>query len=149
MIHLDTTNKMPMEQLWRLALKYCFDRSNVSYMEEQKMRESCFLWHNYIEQFKETSKNRFKIDLAEDSRPIGTKGTYIDEIEFYLGIICYHVEGSDNQRPWILRRRITYIEHGIDYKKAYKLAGSWTKEDFVRAMKDLKKNMADRPEEYV
>lgn len=145
-IQINTSEKLPMEELWRLTLRYCFEKSNVTSSQEDQMRESCFLWHRYIEQWKDERTKKFGFEY--DPRPVGTKGTYIDEIEFYLGIICYHIEATDNDKPWMVQRRLTYKEHGIDWRKAYKLAGSWTKEDFVRAMKDLKKNMKDNPQEY-
>lgn len=145
-IQINTAGKLPMEDLWKLTLKYCFDKKNTTSVEEEKMRESCYLWHNYIQRFKAERISKYGDEF--DPRPVGTKGTYIDEIEFYLGIICFHIEAEDNEKPWLVQRKATYKEHGIDYKKAYKLSGSWTKLDFVNAMKALKKNMKERPEDY-
>lgn len=146
-ISINTSNKLPMEELWRLTLRFCFDKNTVKWSEEKQMRESCFLWHKYIEEWKENRLRKYGVEF--DPRPIGTKGTYIDEIEFYLGIICMHIEADDNERSWMMKRKVTYKEHGIDYKKAYKILGSWTKEDFVKAMKAQKKQMEENPEDYI
>lgn len=145
-ISINTAGKLPLEDLWKVTLKFCFDRNNLGLSEERQMRESAFLWSKYIEDWKQNRIRQYGIE--HDPRPVGTKGTYIDEIEFYLGIICMHIAAADKEIPWMKRRQALYKEHGISYKKTYRVPGSWTKQDFVAAMKAQKKAMLDSPEDY-
>lgn len=145
MIAVNTNELMPLPALLRLVLKFVYDKNNVSFGEEIKLKKNIHQYAQWVKQEKQKVLDKYGLD-AQDFRPVGTKGTVVDDVEFQIQGLAWLLREDEQGR--LDARKGIFKQNGIDYKKFYKLTEAYTKGDFIRAHKALEKAMMENPGDY-
>lgn len=120
---------LDLPAVWRLALKLVYEPENMSLSEQQQMKESIVSWKQHLDLRKEFGFNA--VDEENQCR-----------LELIAKLL------KDDQEDLLLKRKITFKVHNIDYKKFYRLPEAYTKQDFINGQKTLEKHKKENPEEY-
>ena len=103
--------------LLRIALKSVFEPENMTTEQYDLMMSSIIDWKNHL---------NMKSEAGE-----GMMSAVDEENEYVLQRIGNLLK--ENEEGKLERRKEHYRIHKIDYKKAYRLPGSWVPQDFARA----------------
>lgn len=142
---LDTENHSLLE----LVLKFVYcdtlphsvppkDRT-MSLQEETQMKFSIDWWYRAIQKQKERRIIRFRIFAGDEIK-------HPDEVELCLMRFSSIIVKKEKKDKFLMRRINNYREKHIDYRKAYNLPGSHTKEDYEQGALAIKKFNEDNPD---
>jgi hypothetical protein len=139
--------KLPLPVLFRMVLKYVYDQKAMTRDNISDMMNSMVNWQEWISHEKDKLVEKYGADYVyKDPRPLGQKGTILDEMEFHIAGLAWLLQQNDEGK--LHDRKIMFANHGIDYRKYYHLPESYKKEDFVKAQAALKECMKKNPEDY-
>jgi hypothetical protein len=154
-----TKARLPLPQLAWMAFRYIFNKNGemnswlsipdnkMSKEEIADLMSSIVNWNDWIRVQKEKLAKKFGNEYVfNDIRPVGTKGTVLDEIEFRLSRLGWIMHEGENGT--IHKKYLDFMEHKIDYKKHYGLQQAFKPSDFIKAQEALKQAMRDNPEDY-
>lgn len=146
LIFINTKEMIPLPQLFRLALKFIYDNKSIKYGDEARLKSSVVNWYDKIQEAKKRTADKYGIIPEMENIEIGKKGTPVDEAEYYLQIIGSLLK--KNEEGKFEPQKALFREHGIDYRKYYRLPEAYSIQDFVKAKRALERNMKDRPGDY-
>ena len=131
--------RMPLALLRGEVLRFIFDNKNMTLNEKSDMMNSIVNWSEWVKFEKDRLAKKYGNDYVyKDIRPVGTKGTPLDEVEYRLSRLAWMLrEAEQGGKVW--KQKALFGEHGIDYKKAYGLTRA-TKAEHKRALRFLKKS---------
>ena len=139
--------RLPIPLLIRKVLEFIYDKKNCQHSREE-IQKFILEWFDWINRTKEKQRKLAGADYVEDNRPVGTKGSVVDETEFWIQWCCLRLVWDENNQGEVARNKRDIILHGLDYKKLYRLHGSVTTKDVAKAMHYLKVAMKEHPEDY-
>jgi hypothetical protein len=142
---MQSKDRAPLPELFRLVLKYVYDYSHLSNEDENRMKNSIQNWFNWIAEEKKRRFEKYGPDPMA-SVPVGLKGNYVDEVEFALSGYAWLIRENDKGR--FEERKKMFKDHGIMYQKFYGLPEFYLPSDFKRARAALEKAMRENPEDY-
>ena len=105
---------LDLPSLLRLVLKKIYEPSKTTNQEHELIMQGIVGWKNHLDTARETG-----FGVVDEENQIALE---------YIGKIL-----EDDAEGKLERRKELFIKHGIDYKKFYRLPGSWLPEDFVKA----------------
>jgi hypothetical protein len=126
-IQIKSKEVLLLSQVFRLALKYIFDKWHFTAQEGRQLEDSILNWANAIQ---------FKKDMGSSM--------YENE-EYQLGIIAKLLK--QNEEGKLERRKALFKEHKISYKKYYRLREAYRPEDFLEARREYETLCRLKPEE--
>lgn len=156
-LNYQIADRMPLYFLWRAVWKLFYDRDNCKFGHQSKIEEEITKWNSIVKYQKKIVFEKYGPQPEIDNKPLGTKGTFVDEMEFQLCRMCQVLvygetgewQGEDDHKPFSLE---TVLRHSLDYRKlpmcVTVFPESITKEGIERGQQALKKNMEDQPELY-
>lgn len=103
--------------LLRKALKSIYEPETMTTMEFDLMMSSIVDWKNNLDMKRAIGEGM--LSAVDEENKIA--------LEYIGGLLKENEEGN------LDKRKELYARHGIDYKKAYSLPGSWLPQDFLRA----------------
>lgn len=145
MIVRGTIDRVPIPKLFRMVLKFIYDKSNCTYQEEVAVKNSVLNWFKYIKQEKQKVIDKYGIE-AQSFMPVGTKGTVLDEIEHQLQGIGWLLHADE--KGMLEERKKRFKEHNINYLKFYRIPEAYNPKDFKKAQKALERCMKENPDDY-
>jgi hypothetical protein len=121
--------------------------------EAKKDAEKYILrYYDAINQAKEVVRKkygkRYYDQMMQDPRPLGTKGTPLDQTEFWIVWCSERLVWDEQNIGEVARVKRLMVVHQVDYKKFYRLPGAISAEDRAKAMMYLMKAQREHPEEY-
>ena len=132
-IRVKSKEALPLPALFRLALKFIYDKSNFSIAESHQLEDGVINWANHLQ---------LKKDMQSDL----TGGMNdLDDESYQLGIIAMLLK--QNEEGKLERRKALFEEKGISYKKYYRLRESFQPQDFEAARREYENLCRKRPEE--
>lgn len=139
----------PLKELAKLVLKYIFQPKQCSPDTKSIIEQNIVELNSMVQHHKKHVAEKYGLD-STDYQPIGTKGTPIDEIEYFLQIICSWLV-KDEQGAFEATKKL-YKDHKIDYRKTAQFGWLfpevYTRKDFAQAQEYLKEHMKAKPEYY-
>ena len=105
---------LDLPSLLRLVLKTIYETSKITSQDEDTIMCSMIDWKNHLDFQRESG-----FGIIDEENQISLE---------YIGKLL-----KDNMDGRLDKRKELFIRHGIDYKKFYRLPGSWKPEDFERA----------------
>jgi hypothetical protein len=126
-IKIKSKEVVPMPQLFRLALKFIYDKVHMSLTEAQQMEDSVINWANAI---------KLKEDLGSSE--------YENE-KYQLGFIAMLLKQNDEGK--LDERKKMFKKFNISYGKYYRLPEFYHPSDFIRAQAEYEKLCRINPEE--
>ncbi len=139
---------VPIPDLIRLVLGFIYDKKNSKHSGKEVER-FIMEWFDWVKKEKDKCRDLYgKEYIDSDIRPVGTKGTEVDEAEFWIMWCSQRLVQDEEHIGEVARNKRNIIEHGLDYRKIYRLEGSVSAKDMAKAMYWLKKTMKEHPEEY-
>lgn len=148
-VRVNSTNRMPIIDLWRLIFKFTFDKKNCGYGVKKDIEDNLLRWNGYIKMEKARKYEKFGKGF-DDYVPIGKKGSIIDEYEYQVGMMCSWVvrEEKDEFFP----RVEMFKRHKIDYRIAEPMCKVFPDckhlRNYSAGRAALAQNMKDNPQDY-
>lgn len=147
-LQINSPDRMPLVDLWRLIFKFTFEKKACSYTAKQTIETNVIKWSNLINAQKKIIAERF--GLEGNFVPVGKKGSVLDEIEFQVGNMCQWIVKEEKGEFQHLVD--TYGRNKIDYRLAQPMAKVFPEcaklRDFKGGLEALKRAMKDNPEDY-
>lgn len=137
---------VPIPNLIRICLEFIYDR-NSKYTAKD-CEKIIIHWLDWVNREKDKQAKRGDLSIYSDTRPVGTKGTEIDEVEFWIMWCSQRLVQNEEHMGEVARNKSNILQFGLDYKKLYRFPEAYTPEDFARAMAYLKKAQDEHPEDY-
>lgn len=149
LIHIHSTDRMSIVDLWRLIFKFTFDKRGCGHTTKKTIEENLLKWNDVVQMLKKKQADQFGID--SNYTPVGKKGSILDEMEYQIGNMCSWVVREEKDEFQHLVE--TYARNKIDYRLAQPMCKVFTKEceylrNPARGRAALKANMEEFPEIY-
>ena len=139
----------PIPHLIELTLKVVYDRM-ASKQDFEDVEDFVMRYHEAIERAKDVLRGKYGASYIDnDPRPIGTKGTELDETQFWVAWCAQRLVQGEQNIGEVARNRLNIARHKLDYRKIYKLDGAVTDKDRAKALYHLKEAMRKNPEDYL
>ena len=150
MIRLPGEAKLPpIPYLIELTLKVIYDRKNCTDRDISDVPRFIERYHEAIQKAKAILMDKYGADyIFNDPRPLGTKGTELDETEFWIAWCAKRLVENEENIGEVARNKHLIMLHNVDYRKIYRLPGAVTAKDIARAMEYLKEAMKENPQDY-
>lgn len=142
-------DRMPLHDLARLILKFIFDRKSCSLGTQSTIETNILNWYKIVQIQKRITAEKYGL-TSTDFQPVGTKGSLIDEIEFFLQTISFWL--VQDEKGGYDKLKGLWKQHKIDYRKTQRFGWlypeQYTKEGFDKAREHLRKAMEQNPDDY-
>ena len=139
--------RVPIPLLIRKVLEFIYDRKNAKNSREE-IEKFILEWFEFVNREKDRQRKLSGSSYREDTRPVGTKGTIVDEVEFWIQWCALRLVQDEENTGEVARNKRDIILHGLNYKKIYKLSDAYKPGDFAKAMAYLKRAQREHPEDY-
>ena len=143
---IQSKDRAPLYELFRLVLKYVYDYEHLSDQDENRMKNSIQNWFVWVQEEKRRRIDKYGPGANLEGTPVGLKGTYLDEVEFAIQGYAWLLRENDKGR--LEARKSQFKKHGIDYRKFYRLPEAYNPGDFVKARRALEQAMKANPDDY-
>jgi hypothetical protein len=138
----------PIPDVIKITLWFIYDEKNCPYSKSD-VEGNINQWVDWVQHEKDRLRDLYGKDYIDgDSRPMGTKGTTLDETEFWLCWCAKRLVEDEEYTGEVARNKRDILMHGTDWRKLYRLPGSVTAKDMAKAMYHLKQAVKDHPEDY-
>ena len=139
----------PIPDLIKLTLKVIYDKKRCTDQDKRDVNVFIERYYECIVRAKDTLRKKYGAPYVDsDTRPVGMKGTVIDETEFWIMWCSQRLVQDEQNTGEVARNKLNILRHNLDYRKIYQLPGSVTAKDMARAMYYLKKAQEEHPGEY-
>jgi len=139
--------RVPIPLLIRKVLEFIYDRKNCLH-SHQEIQRFIMEWFDWVNREKDRVKKLQGSEYVEDTRVVGTKGTIVDEVEFWIQWCSLRLVWDEENTGEVARNKRDIILHGLSWKKLYRLKEAYTPGDFAKAMAYLKRAQNENPEDY-
>lgn len=141
--------RMPLQDLWRLIFKFTFDKKSCAYTTKTTIETHLLKWNGLVKYQKQILTAKLGAGF-DGYAPIGRKGSWLDEAEYQLGLMCSWV--VKEERGEFIGKVATFARAKIDYRLAEPMCKVFPEcaklRDFKSGRDALNKAMKDHPEDY-
>ena len=138
---------VPIPNLIRIVLAFIYEKANTKYSAKE-IEGMIVAWVDWVSRQKAKQYKHGDKTIYTDLRPVGTKGTEWDEVEFWIQWMAQRLVQDEQNSGEVVRNKRDILEHGVMYQKIYRFPEVYTHKDFAEAMKALKKCIDQNPEDY-
>lgn len=147
-IKVNSSDRMPLLDMWRLIFKFTFDKKNCPYNTKITLETELLKWNGYVKMEKVRIMNKYGLD--NEFIPVGQKGSIIDEIEYQVGYMCsWCVREEQGEFKALVD---TYKRSNIDYRLAEPMRKVFPEckqlRNYARGRAAMIQAMKDNPQDY-
>lgn len=149
LLKINSSDRMPLIDLWRLIFKFIFDKNNCGLTTKQTIETHLIKWNDLVKYQKKILTEKFGPGF-DGYQPVGKKGSPLDEIEYQIGLMCSWVVREEKGE---FKSKVeTFKRNSIDYRLAEPMCKVFPEcaknRNFSRGRAALKHAMKVNPQDY-